>query len=190
MTCVLVLVFSHLAICSNTCFQLLKHAIGDVFNVTTFKEGVKLVSILLNICRDLGVLGLVCIGLCKKQLLDKFLRSWNVERVAPEIFLRYIQEQLTTMTLEVTVRHHCWLLLFTKLTNDLIADVLEAYKTLEIQCDSVLKQSCCILLFVGVKMLGNNHTPCGKSIALHLHAPKFKALGLESRFSMFSRRKM
>ena len=82
MTHVLILVFLCLAICSNTYFQLLKHVIGNVFNVTTFKEGAKLVSVLLDIFRDLGLLGLVCLGLCEKQRLDKFLRSWDVELVA------------------------------------------------------------------------------------------------------------
>ena len=94
------------------------------------------------------------------------------------------------MSFKVAVWHHCRLLLFTKLTNDLITDVLEAYKTLKIQCNSVLECSCCILLFVGVKMLGNNHTRCSESIALHQHAPKFKALGLESEFFTFRHSEM
>ncbi len=45
----------------------------------------------------------------------------------------------------------------------------------------------CIPLFIGVKMLGNDHTPCGESITLHQHAPKFEALGLESGFFLFHR---
>ena len=81
---------------------------------------------------------MVCLGLCEKQLLDKFLRSWNDERVAREIVLHYIQEQLAMTAFEVMVQHHCRLLLFEKLTNDQITDVLEAYETLERQCDSLL----------------------------------------------------
>ena len=110
----------------------------------------KLVSVLLNIFRELGILGLVCLGLCKKQLLNKFLRSQDVEHAAQEIVLCHIQK----------------------------------HKTPEIQRDSVLEHSHCILLFIGVKMLGNDHTSCGESIALHQHAPKFKAIGLESGSSL------
>ena len=47
-----------------------------------------------DIFRDLGVLGLVCLGLCKEQLFHKFLRSWNVERAAQKIVLHHIKEQL------------------------------------------------------------------------------------------------
>ena len=55
--------------------------------MAAFKEGAKLVGVLLDIFRDLGVLGLVCLGLCEKQLLNKFLRSLDVELAAQEIVL-------------------------------------------------------------------------------------------------------
>ena len=126
MTRVIILVIFRLAICSNIRFQHLKHAISNVFNVTTFKEGVKLDSILLNNFRDLGILGLVCLGLCEKQLLGKLLRGWDVRHALQEIVLCHIQKQLVTMMFKVAVRNHCRLLLFTKLTNDMIAKALEA----------------------------------------------------------------
>jgi hypothetical protein len=129
----------------------LTHAIGNVFNVAAFKEGAKLVSVLFDIFRDLGILGLVSLWLCKKQMFHKLLRSWNVERVVQKIVLCHIQEQLATTTFKVALRHHCRLLLFAKLTNDLIAHVLEAYQTLEIQRDSLIERILCILLFIGVE---------------------------------------
>ena len=86
---------------------------------------------------------------------------------------------------EVMVRHHCQLLLFTELMNDPVANVLEAHKSLKLQCDGLLEGICFVFLLVGVKIFGNDHTPGGEGIALNQHAPQLEALGLESGFFAF-----
>ena len=78
---------------------------------------------------------------------------------------------------------------FAKLMNDLITNVLEAYQTIKIQHNSLFECILCILLLIGVEMLGNNHTPCGESIALHQNTPQFKALGFELGFFAVSHSK-
>jgi hypothetical protein len=81
----------------------LKHAIGNVFNMAVFKECAQPVGILLDIFRDLGILGLVCLGLHEEQLFHELLRSWNAECAVQKIVLHHIEKQLETVMFEITV---------------------------------------------------------------------------------------
>lgn len=63
---------------------------------------------------------------------------------------------------KMTIRHHCWLLLYS--WSWWMTWLLKTHKALKEQSDGSFESICWILCFVGLRMLGNDHTLCSHGL--------------------------